>query len=76
VTPVSTPAGHEPGTSANVRGAVRLVCEVCAREFGVPVPEYRSHSGIVACPRCGSLDLVLIDPGDDVLGCRPGTAAG
>ncbi len=76
MTPVSTPAGPEPGTSASARGAVRLVCEVCAHEFGVSVPVYRSHSGIVACPRCGSLDLVLIDPGDDVIGCRPASAAG
>ena len=68
MTTVSTPPGHEPGTSASTRGAVRLLCEVCAHEFAVPVAAYRAHSGIVACPRCGCLDLVLIDPGDDQAG--------
>jgi len=65
VTAVSPPAGSGPGTSAGPRGAVRLLCDVCALEFAVPPATYRSLSGIVACPRCGALDLVLVDPGED-----------
>ncbi len=76
MTPTPTPAGHGPGAPANARGAVLLACDVCFHEFGVPVAAYRSLSGIVACPRCGSLDLVLIDPGDDVPGRDPARKAG
>ena len=64
----SRSAGHDPGTSVCSPRAVRLLCEVCAREFDVPTTAYRSLSGIVPCPRCGCLDLVLIDPGDDAGG--------
>lgn len=76
MTPIPTPAGHGPGAPANARGDVLLACDVCRHEFGVAVPLYRSLSGIVACPRCGSLDLVLIDPGDDVPGCDQVRKAG
>lgn len=75
MTGVSTPPGREPGTPPDACGAVRLVCDVCGHAFGVAVPAYRSRSGIVECPRCGSLDLVLIDPGDDVLVREPAAPA-
>jgi hypothetical protein len=38
---------------------VDLACTVCAQEFLVPIGVYRSHSGVVMCPGCGSTDLVL-----------------
>lgn len=65
---IASSAGSDPGISACLPKAVRLLCEVCAREFDVPTTAYRSLSGIVPCPRCGCLDLVLIDPGDDAGG--------
>lgn len=51
---------------------LRLACEVCGVEFLVTVSAYGARRGIVACPRCGSTDLVVLDPGDDV-GLRPET---
>jgi hypothetical protein len=59
--PAGVPAA---GQDPRERG-VRLACEVCTKEFTVGVPVYRSLSGVVECPRCGSTDLVLLDPGDD-----------
>ena len=64
----SRSAGPDPGMSACAPRAVRLLCELCGREFDVPTAAYRSLFGIVPCPRCGCLDLVLIDPGDDAGG--------
>lgn len=53
---------------------IHLACEVCTEDFLVPVAAYRARCGVVECPRCGSTDLVLLDPGDDA-GPRPATAA-
>jgi hypothetical protein len=39
---------------------VDLACTVCAERFLVPIGVYRSHSGVVICPGCGSTDLVLL----------------
>jgi hypothetical protein len=59
-------------TAPDVR-ALKLACEVCSLEFDVAVPEYRAVSGVVSCPRCGSTDLVLLDPGDDTGPDAPGS---
>ena len=37
-----------------------LACEVCTEEFLVPVGVYRSHSGVLICPCCGSTEIVLL----------------
>jgi len=39
---------------------VDLACTVCTEEFLVPIGVYDAHSGVVACPCCGSTDLVLL----------------
>jgi hypothetical protein len=40
---------------------IRLACAECGRRFELTVPAYRSCSGVVECPACGSLDLVLLE---------------
>jgi hypothetical protein len=37
-----------------------LACEVCAEEFLVPLGVYRSRSGVLICPCCGSPEIVLL----------------
>jgi len=47
---------------------VDLACSVCTEEFVVPIGVYRSRSGVLICPCCGSTDLVLL--GERVAGDR------
>jgi hypothetical protein len=49
--------------------SMRLACDVCGHEFLVDPPVYRARCGVVECPRCGSTDLVLLDPGGDTGPC-------
>lgn len=54
---------------------VDLACTVCTEEFLVPIEVYRSHSGIVACPCCGSTDLFLLGEREAAYGRLEGAAA-
>jgi predicted RNA-binding Zn-ribbon protein involved in translation (DUF1610 family) len=38
-----------------------FACANCGERFTVTPPAYRRLSGVVECPVCGSLDLVLLD---------------
>lgn len=39
----------------------RLACAVCGCRFVLAEPAYQLYAGIVECPSCGSLDLVLLE---------------
>jgi len=40
---------------------VYFACANCGERFSVTSPAYRRLSGVVECPACGSLDLVLLE---------------
>ena len=39
---------------------IELACEVCTEEFVMTEAAYTARSCIVACPCCGSTDLVVL----------------
>jgi len=39
----------------------RFACAVCGERFVVTPAAYALCSGVVECPACGSLDLVLLE---------------
>jgi DNA-directed RNA polymerase subunit RPC12/RpoP len=53
---------------------IEFVCTVCNKEFVVSVEEYKAWSGVVPCPGCGSMDLVLLCE-QDLRDKRRGAAA-
>jgi hypothetical protein len=40
---------------------IRLACANCGRRFAVAEQAYTLCCGVVECPACGSLDLVLLE---------------
>ena len=54
---------------------IEFVCAVCNKEFAVSIEEYKSWSGVVPCPGCGSTDLVLLVCEQDLARKRGGAAA-
>jgi DNA-directed RNA polymerase subunit RPC12/RpoP len=54
---------------------VDLACATCSEEFLVPVGVYRSKSGVLICPCCGSTDLVLLGVREAAGGRAEGAAA-
>jgi DNA-directed RNA polymerase subunit RPC12/RpoP len=40
---------------------IRLACANCGRQFAIAEQAYTLCCGVVECPACGSLDLVLLE---------------
>ena len=55
-TAVHADAGRVPAVTVGPRFA----CAICGERFVVTPAAYAHCSGVVECPACGSLDLVLL----------------